>query len=249
MARSLCLLAVVLALALAAPPLRAQAPALSGKIVALAPKGAPAAAFPAPNRPVADIVSPIWHTEAERDAGDESGELVRLLGIRPGMTVADIGAGSGYHTVRLARVVGAAGHVIAQDVMPGYLRSLAQRVRKLGLRNVTLGLGEPYDPRLPPNAVDVALLVHMYHEVAQPYALLYNLVPALRSGAKVAIVDLDRPTPQHGTPQALLRCELAALGYREQSVHPLRTGAYLAVFAAPAAAERPAPAAIKPCPA
>src|SRR5215471_14255679 len=65
----------------------------------LAPPGAPAAAFPKPDRPVADIVSPIWHDEQTRDAADEPGQLVRLLGIKPGMTIADIGAGSGYYTV------------------------------------------------------------------------------------------------------------------------------------------------------
>jgi SAM-dependent methyltransferase len=217
------------------------------KIGPLGPRGAPAHLFPKPDRPVADIVSPIWHSEAERDAADESGELVRLLAIGAGMAVADVGAGSGYHTVRLVRVVGPSGRVIAQDVVPRYLAALAKRVRQLKLSNVTLGLGDPHDPRLPANAADVALLVHMYHEVARPYAFLFNLVPALRPGAKVAIVDLDKPTAQHGTPAALLRCELAALGYRELSMHALRTGAYLAVFNAPDATARPAPGAIKPC--
>jgi len=69
----------------------------------MAPSGAPAEAFPKPERPVADIVSPIWHGEKERDAAGEPRQLVRLLGIKPGMTVADIGAGSGYYVVRLAR--------------------------------------------------------------------------------------------------------------------------------------------------
>ncbi len=69
----------------------------------MAPSGAPAEAFPKPERPVADIVSPIWYGEKERDAAGESRQLVRLLGIKPGMTVADIGAVSGYYVVRLAR--------------------------------------------------------------------------------------------------------------------------------------------------
>jgi hypothetical protein len=77
----------------------------------LAPAGAPANLFPAPDRPIAEIISPIWATEAERDAVNESGQIVRLLG-------ADIGAGSGYHTVRLARALGPSGRVLAQDVMP-----------------------------------------------------------------------------------------------------------------------------------
>src|SRR5215471_6308867 len=79
----------------------------------IAQSGAPAAAFPQPDRPVADIVSPIWHDEKERDDADEPGQLVHLLGITSGMTVADIGAGSGYHVVRLSPIVGANGRIIA----------------------------------------------------------------------------------------------------------------------------------------
>ena len=148
----------------------------------MAEPGAPAAAFPKPARPVAAIVSPIWHDEDERDAAGESDQLIRLLGIKSGMTVADIGAGSGYYVVRLSPIVGASGRVIAEDVMPEYLPRLRKRVRGLGLQNVTISLGEPHDPRLPADSVDVAILVHMYHEIAQPYALLYNLVPALKPG-------------------------------------------------------------------
>src|ERR1700745_1338511 len=94
----------------------------------MAAPGAPADAFPKPERPVADIISPIWHDEKERDAAGEPRQLVRLLGIKPGMTVADIGAGSGYYVVRLAPIVGSSGRIIAQDVRSDYLRSLGKRV-------------------------------------------------------------------------------------------------------------------------
>ena len=104
----------------------------------IADAGAPAVAFPNPDRPVADIVSPIWHSEKERDAAGESRQLVRLLGIKLGMTVADIGAGSGYYVVRLSPIVGPHGRVIAEDVVPEYLRGLRRRVRDLGLQNVTI---------------------------------------------------------------------------------------------------------------
>src|ERR1700720_1563966 len=197
----------------------------------MAPSGVPAAAFPKADRPVADIVSPIWHDEKERDDADEPSQLVRLLGIKSGMTVADIGAGSGYYVVRLSPIVGAGGSVIAEDIKPEYLRSLRKRVRDLGLQNITVSLGEPHDPRLPADTVDVAILVHMYHEITQPYALLYNLVPALKPGARVGIVDAFAPTSEHGTPPRVLRCELAAVGYREISLDPLDgSNAYLAIF-------------------
>ena len=125
-------------------------------------------------------------------------QVVRLLGIKSGMTVADIGAGSGYYVVRLSPIVGPRGRVIAEDVVPEYLRGLRRRVRDLGLQNVAIGLGEPHDPRLPADSLDIAILAHMYHEIAQPYALLYNLIPALKPGARVGIVDTFRRTSEHG---------------------------------------------------
>ena len=214
----------------------------------MADAGAPAVAFPNPDRPVADIVSPIWHNEKERDAAGEPRQLVRLLGIKSGMTVADIGAGSGYYVVRLSPIVGPRGRIIAEDVVPEYLRELSRRVRALGLRNVAISPGEPHDPRLPPDSLDIAILVHMYHEIAQPYALLYNLVPALKSGARVGIVDAFKPISEHGTPPSLLRCELAAVGYHEISLDRLTVSdAYLAIFAPPSVASRTRPEAMVAC--
>jgi SAM-dependent methyltransferase len=214
----------------------------------LAPRGAPAQAFPSPGRPVADIVSPTRSQEVKRDANDESGQIVRLMGIKPGMTVGDIGAGSGYHAIRLARVVGRSGIVIAQDVKREYLAQLTGHIGRQNIQNVRLALGEAHDPRLPPGSLDAAILVHMYHEVAQPYAFLYNLAPALKAGARVGIVDLDRPTSGHGTPPDLLRCELSAVGYREVALHRLAGDAgYLAIFEAPSGARRKRPDEIIPC--
>jgi len=214
----------------------------------MAPSGAPAEAFPKPERPVADIISPIWHSEKERDAAGEARQLVQLLGIKFGMTVADIGAGSGYYVVRLAPIVGPDGRIIAEDVTPDYLRNLQNRVRGLGLQNVTVSRGEPHDPRLPADSLDIAILVHMYHEIAQPYGLLYNLVPALKPGARVGILDAYGPTSAHGTPPNLLQCELAAVGYRQISFDRLAgSDAYLAVFAPPSVAERTPPQAIVAC--
>ena len=214
----------------------------------LAGSGAPAAAFPKPDRPVADIISPIWHDEKERDAAGEPRHLVRLLGIKSGMTVADIGAGGGYYVVRLSPIVGPRGRIIAEDVVPEYLQSLRSRVRDRGLQNVVISRGEPHDPRLPADSLDMAILVHMYHEIAQPYGLLYNLVPALKPGARVGIVDAYAPTSEHGTPPDLLRCELTAVGYRQISFDRLTgSDAYLAVFAPPSVASRTRPQAMVAC--
>ena len=211
--------------------------AAEGPVAPLAPAGRATSTFPAAARPVAPIVSDRWRDEDDRERLGEAAQVLRWLGIKPGMAVADIGAGSGYYTVRLSAAVGAGGRVLAQDVVPRYLATLRQRTAPLG--NVQVGLGEAGDPRLPPGSVDVAVLVHMYHEIQQPYALLGNLVPAMRPGGLVGIVDVDDTVPRHGTPRALLECELAGAGYRQVAFHwlleqPPRSE-YLAVYAPPAA--------------
>jgi hypothetical protein len=109
----------------------------------LAPPGVSEKAFPRVKRPVADIVSPTRSTEEKRDANNETQQIAKLLGLKPGMTVGDLGAGSGYHTVRLAPILGPDGLAIAQDVKRTYLTDLARRVALLKLRNVRLALGNP----------------------------------------------------------------------------------------------------------
>jgi ubiquinone/menaquinone biosynthesis C-methylase UbiE len=166
-----------------------------------------------------------------------------LLGLGPGQTVADIGAGSGYYTVRVSPVVGPKGHVVAQDVTQRYLDDLKRRVRSAGLTNVSFVLGAPGDPRLKPKSVDVALLIHMYHEIAQPYALLDRLRFSLKPGGRIAIVDLDRPSEQHGMPKATLICEVRSVGYELVSITDLAPG-YLAIFKPGPPAD---PQAVKAC--
>ena len=215
----------------------------------LAPPGAPASAFPAPGRPVAKIVTDIWHDEESRDRAGEAERVMNLLGVNAGLMVADIGAGSGYYTVRVAKRVGPTGHLFAEDVVPEYLERLARRVASEGLAGtVTVVRGDPHDPRLPAASIDLALLVHMYHEVQQPYGLLWNLRPALRPGAHLAVIDARKQTEVHGTPPDLLQCELAAVGYRQTAFYDLQESTYLAVFALPSPPDGPtSPSAIHPC--
>ena len=212
----------------------------------LGPPGVQAQFFPSPHRPVAGIVAEEWATEEARDRDGEAEQIMNFLAVGPGMTVADLGAGAGYYTVRLAKRVGPAGRVLAEDVVPAYLGKLQERVRREHLDNVTLVLGEPHDPRLPFRSVDLVLMVHMYHEVAQPYGLLFNLLPALRPGARVAVIDLDQPTEQHGTPHLLLLCEFHSLGFRQTHWGWMRgKSEYFALFEPPA--QPPKYEAIVPC--
>ena len=209
-------------------------------------QGRPGIGFPTPDRPVASIVSPEYSDEPTRDRHREAERVMDRLGIRPGMRVADIGAGLGYYTVRLARRLGPSATIYAQDVSADYLAQLAARLRRDAVPDVTLVQGTPGDPRLPPQSVDVAILSHMYHEITNPFEFLFNLHPALASGARVAIIDVDQRTQNHGTPPALLRCELAAVGYRQIDFTILTPAdGYLAVFVPPAVL--PAPASIRSC--
>jgi predicted methyltransferase len=240
MRRSIPLLLTALLLAGCSPVSAGQRPHVEGK--------RDAAGFPLPDRPVAKIVASTWSSGPDRDAADESGQLIRGLGIRRGMSVADIGAGSGYHTLRLAPAVGPTGTVYAEDVVESYLSGLKREAERRRLKNVRIVVGEPDDPKLPRQSVDRAILVHMYHEIAQPYGLLWRLAPALKPGGRVGVIDLDRPIESHGTSPALIACEFEAVGYRQVEFKPLDGGVgYLAVFEPPPPGGRPKPADIQPC--
>lgn len=203
-------------------------------------------AFPAAHRPVAPIVSSRYSTEEARDRLREADNVMTRSGVARGMTVADIGAGEGYYTIRLAARVGADGRVLAEDIVPQVRDALAERVNREALDNVSVRLGEPADPKLPVGSFDRIFLVHMYHEIGAPYEFLWRMRPALRPGGRVVVVDADRPTAQHGTPPALLDCEMAAVGYTKVSqVAMPSAGGYLAMYEAKG--PRPDPSAIRPC--
>jgi ubiquinone/menaquinone biosynthesis C-methylase UbiE len=207
---------------------------------------APADDFPSAQRPVAPIVSDQFSTEDARDRLGEAEEVMRIAGVRPGMSVADIGAGEGYYTVRLAPAVGRKGRVLAEDIVPQVRDRLAQRVQRDNLDNVSVRLGTPDDPKLPPASFDRIFLVHMYHEVTNPYAFLWHLREGLKADGQIVVVDADRPTRRHGIPPAQLVCEMAALGLKPVKEVRL-TGGESFVMTFRAAAPRPAPSAIKPC--
>ena len=169
--------------------------------------------FPRPDRPVAEIISNQFSNEDARDERNEAQVVMDLADIREGMTVADIGAGEGYYTVRLAERVGKGGRVLAQDISREALQRLGRRVERERLENISIKLGEADDPQLPVDSFDRIFLVHMYHEVAEPYAFLWRMWPALAEGGQIIVVDVDRPTDRHGIPPALLFCEFQAVGY------------------------------------
>lgn len=202
--------------------------------------------FPLPDRPVAEVISNQFSNEDARDERNEAQVVMDLADITPGMTVADIGAGEGYYTVRLAERVGSDGRVLAQDISREALQRLGRRVERERLENISIKLGMADDPQLPVDSFDRIFLVHMYHEVTEPYAFLWRMWPALAAKGQIIVVDVDRPTDRHGIPPKLLFCEFEAVGYNlvEFIERPDIRG-YFARFQR--GKERVDPAAIKAC--
>jgi len=202
--------------------------------------------FPIADRPVATIISTRWSDEGARDRVNEAEQIMDAARVRPGMTVADIGAGEGYYTVRLAKRVGPEGRVLGEDIMPEIIDALGRRINRENMQNVSVKLGTPDDPKLPAASFDRIFLVHMYHEIAEPYAFLWRLYPALKPDGEIIVVDADRLTERHGTPPPQLKCELEAVGFRQVGFHDSPSaGGYLARFKV--AGRRPPPDQITPC--
>jgi len=140
--------------------------------------------------------------------------VMDILGLAPGKAVADIGAGSGWFTVRAARHVGGSGVVYAVDINPEAVRYIKERASKEQLQNVKTILGKEDNPLLPASSVDVVLLLKTYHEVAQPVALMMNLRAALRPGAKVGVIDRNGNGEDHGVGRDVVIGEARQAGYK-----------------------------------
>ena len=203
--------------------------------------------FPRAYRPVSKAGDTQFSTEVQRDQQGEARTVMDLARITQGMRVADLGAGEGYYTVRLSPRVGATGRVVAEDIDREAMGRLSNRVEKERIANVYAQTGAVDDPKLPTDGTfERIFMVHMYHEVSEPYSFLWRLRPALKPGGKVIVVDLDRATDQHGIPPALLFCEFGAVGFRlVQFVRKPEITGFYAEFEA--AGARPEPSALKPC--
>ena len=202
--------------------------------------------FPKAHREVAPIVSDTFSTEDARDRLGEAEQVMALAGAAPGMSVADVGAGEGYYTVRLARVVGARGRVLAEDIVPEVRDTLSDRIQRERLDNVAVKLGTPDNPMLPGGSFDRIFLVHMYHEVQSPYGFLWHLRDGLKPNGLVAVVDSNRPVSRHGIPPAQLKCEFAAVGLQPVKFGVL-TGGEVYFMEFRAVGPKPQPDKIKPC--
>ena len=153
-----------------------------------------------------------------RDERLQISRVMDVLGISQGKTVADIGAGSGWFTVRAARRVGGTGFVFAVDINPEAIRYIDHRIQEENLHNVKTIRSKSDDPLLPVRRIDAVLLLKTYHEVSTPVALLRNLRRSLADGAKVGIIDRNGNGENHGVGREIVIREAAEAGYqlREQ---------------------------------
>ena len=151
-----------------------------------------------------------------RDKRLQINRVMDMLGIEPGKSVADIGAGSGWFTVRAARRVTSSGTVYAVDINPAAIQYIDERGRKERLHNIKTILSSPDNPEIPPQSIDAVLLLKTYHEIAHPAVLLRNLRLSLRPGAKIGIIDRNGNGANHGVNKDIVVREAAQAGYELQ---------------------------------
>jgi SAM-dependent methyltransferase len=165
-----------------------------------------------------------WLERSEREIEELPETALDKIGIREGMTVADVGAGVGYFTIRLARRVGPSGKVYAVDVQPEMLSILKQRAAKAKLQNITPVLGSESDPKLPAASLDLILLVDVYHEFSQPQTMLQQMSRALKNDGRLVLLEYRKEDPhipirtEHKMSIAEVKAELEAEGLRVEKV-------------------------------
>jgi ubiquinone/menaquinone biosynthesis C-methylase UbiE len=161
-----------------------------------------------------------WLDRAERDAEEDPDRAIDVLKIEKGSTVADIGAGSGYMTVKLAKKVGPQGRVFANDIQPAMLDLINKRLAKGRIANVTVVLGTQDDPRLPLDTLDLVLMVDVYHELSQPQLMLRHIRASLKAGGRLVLLEYRKEDPnipikpEHKMSVAEAKLEVEAEGFK-----------------------------------
>lgn len=180
-----------------------------------------------------------WLERAEREEEEEPEHALRILKLQKGNVVADIGTGSGYMAVRMAKIVGPSGKVYANDIQVGMLDLLRKNVEKARLTNVTPVLGAFDDPHLPAAALDLALMVDVYHEFSQPQVMLQKIREALKPGGRLVLLEYraEDPAvpilPAHKMTREQVKLEVEHEGFTLASVNEDLPRQHLFVFTRP----------------
>jgi ubiquinone/menaquinone biosynthesis C-methylase UbiE len=193
-------------------------------------------------RPIAQVMSfegADWLFRDSREAEEQPEKMLDALKIEPGQTVADIGAGAGYTSLRLSRRVGPEGIVLATDVQPQMLSMLTDNARTAGVKNIKAIRSTQTDTKLPDGKVDLALMVDVYHEASDPEALLRGLKKALKPGGRLVLVefrgeDPEVPIkPEHKMTLKQVRKEVEPQGFRFKESHEFLPWQHIIVFEKP----------------
>jgi ubiquinone/menaquinone biosynthesis C-methylase UbiE len=161
-----------------------------------------------------------WLDRDERQREENTELSLRLIEVQRGSVVADVGAGSGYYSTRLARLVGPEGRVYASDIQQAMLDIIRGRIERERISNIELVLGTPTDPRLPPGAVDLAILVDVYHEFSAPQVMLRRIRESLKPGGRLVLLEYRGEDPKvpilplHKMTVAQAKTEVEAEGFR-----------------------------------
>jgi len=180
-----------------------------------------------------------WLDRSERDQEEEPDHAIDVLKLQKGSTVADIGAGSGYMTEKLAKKVGPMGKVYATDIQQGMLDLLAKRVAKRKLTNVTPVLGTQDDPRLPIESLDLVLMVDVYHELSQPQLMLRHIKAALKPGGRLVLLEYRKEDPnvpirpEHKMSVAEAKLEVEAEGFKLTTTNEDLPRQHILIFTRP----------------
>jgi ubiquinone/menaquinone biosynthesis C-methylase UbiE len=161
-----------------------------------------------------------WLERPEREKQEQPKKLLKLLDLKPGMVVADIGAGSGYYSVRMAEKVAPKGKVLAVDIQKEMLDIIRKRMKKEKVENIEPLLGTETDPKLPANGVDLILMVDVYHEFAFPYEMTQAMIKALKPGGRLVFVEFRREDEKVPILLAHKMTEKQVLS--EMAPHPLK---------------------------
>jgi ubiquinone/menaquinone biosynthesis C-methylase UbiE len=165
-----------------------------------------------------------WLTRSERESEEQPEKALDALNLKAGMVVADIGAGVGYMSLRMAKRVGPLGRVYANDLQPEMLAKLRDNAAKGKINNVVTVLGDVADPKLPPNTMDLVLLVDVYHEFSQPQQMLRKIRETLKPDGRLVLLEYraEDPNvpinPEHKMTVAQVKAELEAEGFVLQPV-------------------------------
>jgi precorrin-6B methylase 2 len=180
-----------------------------------------------------------WLDRPEREREEDPDLAIRLLKIQKGSAVADVGAGSGNITIRLAKAVGPMGKVYANDIQPGMLEILQKNVAKARLMNVTPVLGAIDDPKLPAESIDLAIMVDVYHEFSEPQKMLQRLRESLKPGGRLVLLEYRAEDPdvpilkEHKMSKAQVKLEVEHEGFKQARVFDDLPWQHLFVFTKP----------------